>query len=259
MVLSPRSVRILASLGVPVALILIYCYFFGAQTAFTLMARHKYRDLPRAAKTPVPLRDLSISSTPHTKISYFGYEFELPWDDVDDQKSKTAGPIHVTAFRSGNALWFSHFPPRDFVNSVIKSMKMDPDVFRRAYGDDAFHSDYSFYTLLLAVTPSKITPFISTEEASRDTSLLLLKAIAVPEADSGVFFIRAADCEGFQFGDPKKAPPKVRDDLFADEGGIEFIFFVKERGSVPTISQAEINRVLQNVRKVPDVRSAALR
>ncbi len=46
-------------------------------------------------KTPAPLTDLSISNVRTQEVSYFGYEFELPWDDVDEQKSKTTGSIHV--------------------------------------------------------------------------------------------------------------------------------------------------------------------
>lgn len=52
------------------------------------MVRYTYRKMPDVAKTPVPLSDLSISNVRHRTASYFGYEFELPWDDVDEEKDK---------------------------------------------------------------------------------------------------------------------------------------------------------------------------
>ena len=69
------------------------------------MARYQYRRILAVQKTRVALPDLSVSSVPHKTVAYFGYEFELPWDDVDEQKSRTAETVHVhvTPFHSGNA------------------------------------------------------------------------------------------------------------------------------------------------------------
>lgn len=55
----------------------------------------------------------------------------------------------------------------------------------------------------------------------RDTTIS-----AVPHtADSGLFSVRAAGLEGFRYGNPEKAPNRVGDDLYAQDGGVEFIFF----------------------------------
>jgi hypothetical protein len=39
--------------------------------------------------------------------------------------------------------------------------------------------------------------------------------------------------------------------LYSNEGGVDAMFFQKAGGSAPSISQAEINRVIQSIRKVP--------
>jgi hypothetical protein len=39
--------------------------------------------------------------------------------------------------------------------------------------------------------------------------------------------------------------------LYSNDGGIDLIFFQKVGGSAPGISQAEINRIIQSIRKVP--------
>jgi hypothetical protein len=241
--------RILLALGIGGVAIGIYLSCFGMQTASALVVHYKYRKMPEAEEIPAPLADLSISNVPHTKVSYFGYEFELPWDDIDEQKSKTTGPIHLAAFRSGNVFWFSTFPPREFVNGIMKEFKLDAQDFRHLVGDEAFESDYSFHKKMLQTKPSDITPFVSRREAARGMMLLLLKATSMPKADSGIFSIRTAGFDGFQFESPDARPFRITDELYSDTGGIDVMFLQKAGGSAPAISQAEINRVIQSIHK----------
>jgi hypothetical protein len=85
--------RILIWAGIGVLVGGVYLGLFGVQTTSTLIVRYQFRKLPDVAKTPVPLSDLSISSLPHRTTSFFGYEFELPSDDVDEGKDKTFGTV----------------------------------------------------------------------------------------------------------------------------------------------------------------------
>lgn len=246
--------RILMGIGIAIVTISVYLYFFGEQTAFGLMERYKCRKIPVAWETPVPLGDLSIASNSHRKASFCGYEFELPWDDVDEQKTETVGSMQVIAFRSRNAFRFSCYPPRDFVSAVIKDMNLDPKAFRGAYGDAAFESDYDFHRVILSVTPHAITLFTPDPEVRRDSVLLFIKAIAMPTTDSGIFMVQTPEFRGFQFGAPQRWPYRITDELFSDQGGIDLTFFQDQHGSAPALSQAEINRVVQSVRKVADAK-----
>jgi hypothetical protein len=243
--------RTLLGLGIAVIVVGVYCWFFGFQTASALMVRYEYLKLPDTARIPVPLADLSISTLPHKRVTYFGYEFELPWDDVDESKDKTTGQVHVGAFRSGNAFWFSTFPPKNFVNEVMEASKLSPEGFRQLYGDAAFESDYGFNKIMLQMTPSKITPFVSRRQAVTGQMLLLIKGISIPRADSGIFSIQTQEFQGFQFESPQSRPFKITVYLYSDEGGVDVMFFQHAGGSAPSISQAEINRVIQSIHKVP--------
>ncbi len=49
----------------------------------------------------------------------------------------------------------------------------------------------------------------------------------------------------FSFREPKKAA-----EMFAEDGGLAFMF--AQRGNGPAITQAEINRVIQTVRKISE-------
>ncbi len=246
----PKWMRILVALGVGIVVVGIYLSYFGMQTASALLVRYQYRKIPDVEKTPAPLADLSISDVPHKKASYFGYEFELPWDDTNEEKDRTVGTIHLSAFRSGNAFWFSTIPPKEFVNLIMKKSDLDPQRFREIYGDEALESDYGFHKKMLWTRPSDITPFVSQRQVATGMSLLIIKAISMPKADSGIFSIRAPGFEGFQFESPKGRPFKVIDDLYSGDGGIEMMFFQKVGGSAPDISQAEINRVIQSIHRI---------
>jgi hypothetical protein len=240
---------ILASVIIVVAPIVFVC-LFGPQTMMALTAQWEYRKVPVLAKTPVALPDQSVSATPHHKISYFGYELELPWDDVDEQKGRTFSAVHVTYFLSGNAFWFSTFPPKSFVNEIMKTGKFDPETFQQIYGADASQSDYGFHSAMLRTTPDSINPFMSRRDAARDSTLLVIKAIATPACQSGIFEIQVSDLRGFQYEGPQGRPVRIIDDLYGKDGGVEVWFLQKAGGSAPSITQAEINRVLQSIHKV---------
>jgi hypothetical protein len=237
-------------MGIAVVVGGIYFWLFGVQTMSALMVRYTYRKIPQVSKVPLQLPDSAVSNVTHKRLSRLGYEFELPWDDVDEQKDKTVGAIHVSYFRSGNAFWFSTFPPKDFVNGIMKMAKLDPQGFRQLYGEEAFESDYNFHRTMLQVTPSEITPFVSRRKAVGGQMLLMIKAISMPNASSGIFVIQTRDFKGFQFENPQVRPARITDELYNEEGGVDVMFLQKTDGSAPTVSQAEINRVIQSIRKV---------
>lgn len=245
----PKWARILIGFGIVAVVGGLYLWMFGVQTGMALMARYKFAPIPGIDKTPVALPDLSVSNIPHKKVSYSGYELELPWDDVDEQKNRTIGTIHVSYFQSGNIFWFSSFPPKNFVNELTKSAKFDPETLRQVFGEETIQSDYAFFRTMLAVTPRGIGPFTPRQRAVAGSMLLLIKAIAMPKADSGIFAIQAEGFQGFQFENPQSQPFKIVDDLYSSEGGIELMFGLKPAGSGPGISQAEINRVIQSIHK----------
>lgn len=244
-----RWKRILVGLGVTVLLCGVYLWFFGIQTAIALETRSIARKMPVVRKVPVELPDSSVSGAPGKKLSYFGYEFEIPWDDIDEAKSRAIGEGKVIiAFRSGNALSVWSGPPREFVKTVLDSGKLEPDAFRRMFGDEALQSDYALHRLMLTTTPDQVTPFISKQSAVSQAMLILMKGISAPRgADSCIFAVQAGEFRGFQYGQAGD-PRGFSVELFADSGSLDFIFGQKRDG--PTvISQSDINRILHTLRR----------
>ena len=243
--------RKLIALLVVLLLCAAYLWFFGFQTLIVLEARYLTRKTPAVQFAPAPLADSSISPSPGKKLSYFGYEFEVPWTDVDEAKS---GPIPDSnkariVFQSGNTLSVWHGSPRAFLHQVLSNDKINQNTLRRIVGDDALQSDYALYRTILQMTPDKMTPFESQRDAADQALLLLVKGIGMPlGSESGVFAVSAGEFSGFQFGRAANPSAEVSVRLFSDSSSLNFIFN-QNTGGPTVISQPDINRILQTLRK----------
>jgi hypothetical protein len=224
----------------------VFLWFFWFQAAMVLETRYTYRNIPIAGAVPVPLSDLRIARGEGATLSSFGYEFQVPWQDLDtpniQRKTMTLIP-----FRSGLGILVGHGSTHSLVDAVMESSKIDPRYFRTIYGDQASHSDYDFLKLALTATPTSIGLLDSKNDVSRKSTLVLIKALVVP-GDSGIFEVEANEFKGFQYGDPSKHPKRVTVTLYSPDGGIEFSFSTKDMKPL-AISQADINRIIQTLRR----------
>ena len=243
--------RILIGLFVVVLVCVAYLWFFGFQTLIALEARYLTRKAPIVRVAPAQLTDFSISRSPGRKLSYFGYEFEVPWNDVDEAKSGLIPDSNkaMIVFQSGNSLSVWHGSPRAFLNTVLSNDKIDQNTLRRIVGDEALQSDFSLYRTILQMTPGKMTPFESQSDAANQALLLLVKGICMPPgSESGVFAVGAGEFSGFQFGRPANPSGELSVRLFSDSSSLNFIFVQKAGGSA-VISQPDINRILHTLHK----------
>jgi hypothetical protein len=247
-----RWKRFLISLGIMVVACVTYLWFFGTQTFFALEANNTARKLPFVKLTPVRLPDSSVSQASGTTLSYFGYEFEVPWTDIDAEKTKIVGGNKVIiAFRSGNVLSVWSGQPHEFMNYLLEQGKIDKDTFRKIYGDEALQSDYNFKRLILETTPQNITIFTDSRTAVSRGVLVMVKAMCVGgDANSGIFSVQGKEFKGFQYGLPQNPPKRLSVELFPADGHLDLIFGQKKTGST-IISQADVNRVVQTIHKVP--------
>lgn len=159
------------------------------------------------------------------------------------------GKLQLVAFRSGNALLVSRGAPKEFVNDFVSMGKGDPANLRALYGEDVLQSDYSFKERILETTPDKVGLFTPRREAVRNAMLLILKGVMMHSAESGIYRIRVGDFRGFQFGDPRSRPRSLEVEIYDDDGGMYFMFSQRGNSAEPPITQAEINGILQSLRK----------
>ena len=85
---------------------------------------------------PTDLKDPTVSQAPGSRLSYFGYEFEIPWNDIDGTQTmlyaKDKPNRVVLVFRSGLKLMITALPPRELINNGISGeLKTSPRIWRR--------------------------------------------------------------------------------------------------------------------------------
>ncbi len=224
----------------------VILWLFG----FALEARYWGWRMPVLRQTPVPVRDPSVTESAGRKIAFCGCAYEFPWSDVNDAKTKSGVNSTILFFDSGLVVISKCEPPREFVDGVLSSFKVKAASFRQAYGDSVMDSDYALWTRLLQTTPDSMTVDTSQRQQGAIMALLVLKAMAMPPADSGIFAIHAHEFNGFQYRDPQAKPKSVLMNLYADDRGLEFQFFLNYNGASVHVSQADLNRIVRTIHKV---------
>lgn len=233
----------LATIG-SIFFLLILAYCWGPQIVMSWKLRHEAKADPVLALTPQKLPEVRPNSTVGTKLSDAGFSFEVPWDDLDTQKTKFVNQMAVYTFRSGRVLTFFGPSPthEDLMSTVQKTF--GGTSISAVFGPEATKSNYNFHKTMLELTPSRMTPWMNQRDAIRTSMLLMIKAISSVGGNTGIFNVDANGWRGFQFDDPTKKPKSVTLELYDLQDHHVEVIFRPGKDAVTTISQADINRVL---------------
>ena len=158
-----------------VGLCVVYLWFFGTQTFFALYARQIGRKIPIVKSVPVDLKDLSVSELKGERVSFMEAEFEVPWDDVDEEKTRIAGNWALIHFRSGNSIILCVAQADGFIANMAKSKTPDPQLFKEIYGPDVLRSDYALHKAIFETTPSQINLLTPASRAAGLSSVIFIK------------------------------------------------------------------------------------
>ncbi len=175
--------RILITAAITLGAIALGVYWIAP----AVLTFYTARRAPHVARVvPRELKDLSILQTPGTKLSYFGYEFEVPWTDLDETQTKLSPKENpckaVLTFRSGLRIAVTTIPPREWAKNLAAEMKVSPERVESAFGQ----SDYDFLKTLYEFTPDKMRYWNAYHAFGREQFLLIVKSIALSKwADSG--------------------------------------------------------------------------
>ena len=207
---------------------------------------------------PRELPDLSISTAPGTKLSYFGYEFEVPWTDLDDTQTRSYPHMVLLTFHSGLKLMAGASPGKLWLNGLFGNSEITQARVEQTFG---IHSDYDFLKTLYTFTPDKIHVWsLSPRLHYRETYMLELKSVALSrEAETGLFYVSNPMYKGFQVGDPQawlsdyrpKSKSTIFLQLFSDREDVSLTLLQNDFKNPAGISQADINRIVQTIHKLP--------
>jgi hypothetical protein len=250
--------RIAITIVCTLATIFLLVRFVGPIALSFYAAR---KALPVARILPTELQDHSISQAKGMSLSYVGYEFEIPWDDLDESKTqlypkdKPTKTRAVLTFRSGLCLVVSAYAPREMVDGFTNGDsgfgKMGPHAIDRLFGPGSSASDFALANNVYEFTPDKMHYWsLSDRTHYRETLLLTIKSIMPSaSAETGIFRVQSTNYKGFQQGNPAKIPRGIVVSLYSEQGGIEFIFSGHDYRHPVGLTQPEINRVIQSLRK----------
>ena len=227
-----------------------YCWYYGFSTIAVLEAHYTASTVPIVREIPKPLPDSTVISSATKVVDFCSYSFKVPWTDLDGSKTKSTSAKQILYFGSGLVVVVTCSQPGTFVNTFLSSAGTNAEQFQEVFGKEPLKSDYALTDLMLRTTPGNITLRIPRKDTVATLSMLVVKSIAVPPADSGIFKIHTAEFDGFQYENPARQPKQVLVDLFAADQSLEFAFVLNHAGTTAHISQAEINRVIQTVHKL---------
>ena len=197
---------------------------------------------------PEALSDTSVSANQGTMLSYFGYQYEVPWTDI--VKVNRSGEMVAVACKSGRALVF--FDPASAPDGVkiMRVSAANPRNVLSVFGPEAMQSNYALASTILNLTPKRISLWMSPREAAGTAILLDLKRIYTTNAETGLFSLKTSRYRGYQRADPQRS--RNVDLSFFDDQDHEFHFIVGTAPGKPlTITQPDINHILDTLRPVP--------
>jgi hypothetical protein len=152
-----------------------------------------------------------VSQAPGPKLSYLGYEFEVPWNDLDDSKTqlfpkdKPEKNRVILNFHSGLVVMATKCPPREMADEFLRGdFKMSPAAFAAVFGPEAAGSDYEFMKRVFEFSPDRMHHWALGPPLHAREQVLLLTKTMVPSksAETGIFNVHNATYRGFQQGNP---------------------------------------------------------
>jgi len=234
--------RILVTLVISCGVILAGAFWIAPMALSYYVAK----TVPAVAGViPTDLSDHSVSQAPGLRLSYVGYDFDVPWNDLDEAKT-VLYPKHkrektevVLAFHSGLRLVVTAVPAREFAREFAAEFTTSPQQPRT--------SDYVLVRDIYEFSPEKMHYLsLSSELQSRDQAMLNLKSIlSAQPAQNGIFNIQSASYKGFQQGNPQVRQDSLLVTLYSDEGSVQLKFWQKDYPA--GVTQAEINRIVQSL------------
>jgi hypothetical protein len=192
--------------GILIACLTVLFTLLGPPFGILLTKTMEARRVPAVKVAPLELADYSVSDSSGTTLSYFGYEFDVPWNTNFKQKAVGKNLVEVQ-FESGqNIVFIASENQSGLLTEIVEDHSLNMSDLRPVFGDLTKRSAYEQYGVLLNTTPDSIRAFGPRAEAVQGVTLLTIKAIALgPGLESGAFSFDLPGKRGFQIGDPQKS------------------------------------------------------
>jgi len=236
-----------------IVIVFAVAYSLSLQTVSFYQMRKLTREHPDLRIMPKPLIDPSIYSGKVTTYSAFGYQFDLPWDDVKETTEKSM--FHSVHFHRG--ITVTLLDPRAdtaMPGAVVRDSpaRLKEQILRQ-FGVAGQTPNYQFVSNALYANPDEPFTF-SRRRAYRNYMSLMFKSVELPSSDhvsKNIFVVNTQRYRGFQFGDPATSGV-VKIKLFDQrDQQIEVLVGIKPSATTKPV-QSEINRLVESLRPLRD-------
>src|SRR5882757_5763976 len=125
-----------ARVGILIAFVGVLIELLGPPISIFFTARWEARKLPGVKVAPRPLADYSVSDASGTALSYFGYEFDVPWNASFKEKAFSKNGIVQIEFESGQNVTF--IVPRNqsgLLTEIVQDESMHMKNLQVVFGD----------------------------------------------------------------------------------------------------------------------------
>lgn len=244
--------------GILIVAVMILIATLGPPLGFFFTARWEAEKVPAVWVTQRPLTNYAVCEAPGRKLSYFGYEFEVPWTSAFKEKGGKHGLLLLN-FESGQSvILISPTNHAGLLSELVEDPSMQMKGLQPILGELTKVSAYDQYAAVLNTTPSSIRSFGPRAQAVRGETLLTIKAIAFPAGlGTGVFSFDLPDKRGFQIGDPQKSR-STQLEVFDRSGSLRVEIICETANDRVKLTQPEINRIVKTLQVASEQSSAAV-
>jgi hypothetical protein len=247
--LSPEPLRELrrhlTRSGIICVALLVLFVVYALPIGGLVYAKRQARNSPELWIVPTPLPNVPIERSEGLKFSYFGYEFEVPWNQLKQERKLES--MVILNFVNGGVVVFPDPSQKigDLDAMKQEAAKKGRDV-RNVFGDQATRSNYAMRSKILYLTPKDLSLFSSRQEMVTNSVLLLLKPVHAGIVKGGLYSFQTEWLRGFQEGSPAKDLMTIIDGFDDQDHEVE-LWVGSEKGTNKP-SQADINRILYSLR-----------
>jgi hypothetical protein len=238
--------RVFTSSSVVCVLLGIFAFYYARPITVLCYTKWQARNAPEMWIVPKPLPDISLSNAKGMKLSYFGYEFEVPWTEVKQERKFQS----IVMVNFSSRAFVSVLNPADGVKSLEiltqEAAKRGTDV-KAVFGEEATRSDYALRSKILNLTPGDLSLFSSRQKMVSDSIFLILKGMHTKRIKGGLYSFQTQWLRGFQEGSPEDTAVVI-EAWDANDHRVELL--VGSEQGAPNLSQAELNRILFSLHPV---------
>jgi hypothetical protein len=238
----PWWIWAMAAVGVLVLASPLLLYLVWPRVRAVGTARMFGREQPCLWNTPAPLPDTSTSTAQGQSISFSGVTFNLPWNDLSNQRDVKQLRMLVLGFDSGQSIGL-------YVGGPAPAFLDSPDAAPNA-GTDPQMKAFQQERSIAQSTPSEVRLWGPRQP---DLEALVWKSFRMGNCKQPeVFSVSTPDFKGFQYGmiQPGNWNTSVEIRLYSPSHTV--VFHLQGAYSRPPVAtQADINLIVQSLREAP--------